>query len=104
MAGIPIYKCIRGTAFAKGYPTPEGFTVLKGSIVSSKIGESFELSNRWNYALRLKLVAEGIIKDRVFQQDYQFKSASAAASVVMGLGISGHVAWQETKEVLDYDV
>lgn len=88
-----LYKCTRGTSNARGFPTPDGFTVMAGSSVSARIAPSFELANKWYYQLRLRLVAEGIIKDSVFQEDYVFRSSTGAASVVMGLAISGRIAW-----------
>ena len=88
-----LYKCTRGTSNARGFPTPEGFTVMAGSSVSARIAPSFELANKWYYQLRLHLVAEGIIRDGVFQKDHVFRSSTAAASVVMGMAISGRVAW-----------
>lgn len=89
------FRCKKGTANARGISSQDGFTVLTGSVVSEHIAPSFELANRWNYELRLRLETVGVIKDRVFQEDYKFKTASAAASVVMGLCISGNAAWEK---------
>lgn len=90
-----LYKCTRGTSNARGFPTPEGFTVMAGSSVSARIAPSFELANKWYYRLRLQLVAEGVIRDGIFQEDYVFKSSTGAASVVMGMAISGRIAWEK---------
>lgn len=47
--------------------------------------------------LREMLEKAGIIADGIFQDDYEFKSLSAAASVVRGCASNGLNAWK-TKE------
>lgn len=87
-------RCKCRTADAVGFPSPGGFTVCKGSLISEDIAGSFDIASKWYYQLRNHLIATGIIQDRVFQQDYEFKSASAAGSVVLGRTSSGNKEWK----------
>lgn len=80
-------------AKAYGYMSANGFTVLKGSTVSATVVKSFETHNY--YALRRKLEQNGTIKDGEFQKDYdEFKSPSAASSVVLGRSSNGQIDWK----------
>ena len=94
-----IYRCTYGGSNATGFPSPGGFTVLKGSIISAKVAPSFECASRFYYKLREQLITDGIIKDGVFQQNYEFKSTTAAASVAVGWTISGTSAWKTYKRI-----
>ena len=85
--------CRKSDAFAIGYAQPNGFIVVKGSFVTSKVAESFECASKRYAALRTELEANGTIRNRIFQKDYCFSSPSAAASVVLGWTCSGNVAW-----------
>lgn len=87
---------VRGV-YAEGYPTASGFLVLKGSVISDHITDSFEIACRWYYALRQQLIADGVIRDRVFTVDYEFKSPTAAASVIIGRMASGNQHWNKTE-------
>lgn len=89
-----LYFCQCKSAKATGFPSPGGFTVCKGSVISKDITASFEISNKWYYQLRNQLISNGIIHDRVFQYDYEFSSASAAGSVVLGRTSSGNKEWK----------
>ncbi|WP_199538230.1 DUF4357 domain-containing protein [Emticicia sp. C21] len=81
--------------YAKAIQTDEGIVVLKSSEVS--ISES----KNYNYsALREKLISEKVIISNqlnklYFVEDYLFKSASAAAAVIMGYSINGRDAWKD---------
>lgn len=78
---------------ARGYVSSNGFTVLKGSQVSKNIVQSFTKDNY--YKLRCKLEAEKIISDGIFTKDYdEFKSPSAASSVVLGRSSNGKTDWK----------
>jgi len=79
--------------------TDEGLVVHKGSrcskdLTKSAVGAPFTKR-------REKMIAEGIIQDNgqglVFTEDYQFKSPSGAASVVMGAHANGWIEWKNTE-------
>ena len=80
-------------ADAKGFVSPGGFTVLKGSVVSEKAAQSMIKAQHKYYLLRLKLEEDGIISGHIFQHDYEFSAPSAAASVVLGFNASGNHYW-----------
>lgn len=72
------YLCCKGNnADGKGFVTPAGFTVQKGTIVSDHTVPSLETRGKTYYDLRLKLEQDGTITDRVFQRDYEFSAPSA---------------------------
>ena len=72
-----------------------GFTVFKGSVVSSYICHSLQNDERYRgyYNWRLRLEDAGVIKNRVFQNDYTFSSPSLAATVVLGASANGNTEW-----------
>jgi hypothetical protein len=79
--------------------TDEGLVVHKGSRCSKDLTKSAvdaPFTKR-----REKMIAEGIIQDigqgLVFTEDYQFKSPSGAASVVMGAHANGWIEWKNTE-------
>ena len=84
---------------AKGFISSGGLTVLKGSTVSEKTVPSLETRGKTYFILRQKLEAEGIIKDRTFQQDYEFNAPSAASAVIMGHTSNGNVDWKDENGV-----
>ncbi len=84
-------SCKVGEGQANGYVSSGGFVVLKNSAVSEAIAGS--LSKGYT-AIREKLIANGTISDGVFQRDYEFRSPSAAASIVKGCMTSGNEAWK----------
>ena len=100
----PVFLCTRNSAEAQGYPVSDGFRVLKGSRVSSNVGEKFRERDTGYYRLRMSLEAGGTIKRGVFTDDYVFDSASAASSVVVGNSSSGNRDWRtkEGKPLLDF--
>ena len=83
---------------ATGRDTSEGFVVYQGATVGKEApsfhGKSYCL-------LRHQLIHDGVIAmtgdTGVFTQDYVFKSASAAASVVRGMQQSGLEHWADAK-------
>lgn len=80
-------------ADAAGYISSNGFTVLKGSKVSLKIAPSFK--NHIYYVLRQSLEKKQIIKNGEFVKDCDdFKSPSAASSVVLGRSSNGKTDWK----------
>jgi len=88
------YRCKKNTANASGFYSPGGFTVIKGSMISDHVAPSFDIGSKFYHRIRNELIATGIIKDRLFQQDYEFTSSTAAGAVVVGSTISGRAAWE----------
>ena len=81
-----------------------GFTVFKGSVVSSYICDSLPLWHQGYYNWRIRLEDEGVIKNRVFQTDYTFSSPSLAATVVLGASANGNTEWHTASGKLLGDV
>ena len=83
-----------------------GFTVFKGSVVSSYICHSLQHDERYRgyYDWRLRLEETGVIKNRVFQTDYTFSSPSLAATVVLGRNATGNTAWRTANGKLLGDI
>ena len=48
-----------------------------------------------NEKLRLRLISDGVIENRIFLKDYLFSSTSAAASVILGSSSSGMEQWKD---------
>lgn len=86
--------CKGETAKATGYVSANGFTVLKGSQVSDHVSDSLKKHVKFYAMLRQQLENDGVIVEGVFQEDYEFKSPSAAADVVKGHSASGNEAWK----------
>lgn len=82
-------------ANASGQSTNEGFVVLKDSSIANFPTNSFP--KNW-LKLRDDLVEEGIIIEKdnklIFNKDYLFTSASAAAAIVMGRSANGLTEWK----------
>ncbi len=93
--GHKIYICRSSGADAEGRKTESGFLVVAESIISAQTTPSFPIANKGYFRLREELIRDGVIKDRVFQQDYEFSSATAAASVICGRTASGKKHWKE---------
>ena len=69
------------------------FILKKGSKISKSVSTSYRA-----YKKTLKRRAEkGILKDRVLQKDYEFKSPSTAGEFVYGTSFNGRIRWK-TKE------
>ena len=81
-------------ANAKGFMSPGGITVMKGSVISSYVVPSMSNGHAKSYyKLRLRLEEEGTISDRIFQHDYEFSAPSAASCVILGHSSNGNVDW-----------
>ena len=80
---------------AKGFISPGGLTVIKGSKVSPSMVPSFETKGKTYYKLRMQLESDGTIENGVFQRDYEFNAPSAASAVVMGHTSNGNVDWKD---------
>lgn len=83
-----------------------GFTVFKGSVVSSYICNSLQSDERYRgyYDWRLRLEDKGVIENRVFQTDYTLSSPSLAATVVLGRNANGNTEWHTANGKLLGDV
>ena len=90
------FICSRKDAKATMRITAGGYTVLSGSSVSSP-SKSFVGSA--SARLRESLESDGTISGGVFKRDYEFKSSSAAASVVCGSPASGNAEWKTSAGV-----
>lgn len=70
-----VYLYCKGSgADAKGFVSSGGFTVLKGSRVSTHTVPSMEVHAKSQFKLRRAMEQEGIITDGVFLRDYEFTS------------------------------
>ena len=90
-----VYLYCKGSgADAKGFVSSGGFTVLKGSRVSTHTVPSMEVHAKSQFKLRRAMEQEGIITDGVFLRDYEFTSPSAASTLVLGRSSNGNVDWK----------
>lgn len=94
---IVVYHLQSTIAKASGYFSIGGFTIQKGSTISKEVTQSLQLACKWYCTLRDQLVADGIIKDGVFQEDYEFSSKTAASSVILGR-TGGNGKWKQHQE------
>ena len=88
-----IYLYCQGSgALAKGFVSANGFTVLSGSVISDHTTPSFKKHSY--HKLRSQLVKSDLIKDNVFQKDYEFNSPSAASAMIWGRASNGNTDWK----------
>lgn len=89
--------CQMKGAEGRGYRTPDGFVVFKGSTAVLQERES---AKNWpaTIAIRKQLIADGTLiqKDGFYEftRDMQFTSPSAAAAVIHGGSANGLIAWK----------
>ena len=88
----------------EGFVSPNGFTVLADTRVSDHVADSFKTHGKTYLRLREKLVSEGIIKEGIFTQDYEFSAPSAASSVILGRTSNGNLAWKNENGTLLRDL
>lgn len=86
--------CKGSGANAKGFISNGGFTVMKGSLVSTHTVPSMEVHAKSMFKLRSVMEKEGIISKSIFARDYEFTSPSAASTVVLGRSSNGNVDWK----------
>ena len=67
--------------------------LLSGSIVSKDVSDSFVGSNSVK-ALRTQLEKQGILIDRILQEDYLFQSQSGAGQFLNGTSFDGNGNWK----------
>ena len=93
--GDTVYLFCKGSgALAKGFISAGGFTVTRGSLVSEHIVPSFEARGKTYYNLRNTLIRDGVIENRTFARDYEFKAPSAASAVILGRTSNGYDDWK----------
>jgi predicted GIY-YIG superfamily endonuclease len=86
-----IYKRGDKKDFGKGHPVKDGFVVSHGSEMSETEKSYIRPSYK---ALRKKLIDEQIVVNGNFVEDFQFASATLAASVINGASANGHTVWR----------
>lgn len=81
-----------GGATAIGRVTPEGFVVLKGTVVNEKT--SMKSLSAGLIKLREKYFNDGRVENLLTTEDILFSSSSAAADFVLGYSVSGPRTWK----------
>ncbi len=85
--------CKGSGAFAKGFISAGGLTVLKDSKISDGTVPSFEGISYCR--LRKQLENDGTIVNGVFKNDYEFNAPSAASAVILGHSSNGNADWKD---------
>lgn len=80
-------------AYAVGEKRDNGFLVLKNSTTVDGFSDGLD-----NYSRKRgkELREKGIIVDNRFVCDYEFKSSSAAANIILGRNSNGRIEWKES--------
>ena len=91
------FYCKGKDAFATGFLSSEGFTVMKGAKVSEKTANSF--IDTAYFKLRQRLIEDQIIVANKFVKDFEFKAPSAASSVILGRATNGKDKWRTSNGV-----
>lgn len=87
----PIYKLAGRGGNVSGYSLDgDNFVVMKGSHIAPDITDGLQTGY---LILRNQLIADGMIVDGTFKEDYTFTSASAAAVVILGRSANGRTEW-----------
>lgn len=87
----PIYKLAGRGGNASGYSLDgDNFVVMKGSRIAPDITDGLQTGY---LILRNQLIADGMIVDGTFKEDYTFTSVSAAAVVILGRSANGRTEW-----------
>ena len=95
-----IYLYCKGAgASAKGFVSSGGFTVLAGSTISDHTVSSLETKGKTYFLLRNALIRDGVIVDRMFTRDHEFKAPSAASAVILGRTSNGNIDWKTSEGV-----
>lgn len=100
-----VYVCTGPGANARGFPTSEGFVVLKGSLARKEIAQS---AKDRHIKRRPSLVDDGSLIDHseqsfIFTKDVVFTSPSNAAQNVLARNANGWTEWvrESDKKTLD---
>lgn len=87
----PIYKLAGRGGNASGYSLDgDNFVVMKGIHIAPDITDGLQIGY---LILRNQLIADGMIVDGTFKEDYTFTSVSAAAVVILGRSANGRTEW-----------
>lgn len=87
----PIYKLAGRGGNASGYSLDgDNFVVMKGSHIAPDITDGLQTGY---LILRNQLIADGMIVDGTFKEDYTFTSVSAVAVVILGRSANGRTEW-----------
>lgn len=87
----PIYKLAGRGGNASGYSLDgDNFVVMKGGHIAPDITDGLQTGY---LILRNQLIADGMIVDGTFKEDYTFTSVSAAAVVILGRSANGRTEW-----------
>lgn len=87
----PIYKLAGRGGNASGYSLDgDNFVVMKGSHIAPDITDGLQTGY---LILKNQLIADGMIVDGTFKEDYTFTSVSAAAVVILGRSANGRTEW-----------
>ena len=87
----PICKLAGRGGNASGYSLDgDNFVVMKGSHIAPDITDGLQTGY---LILRNQLIADGMIVDGTFKEDYTFTSVSAAAVVILGRSANGRTEW-----------
>ena len=87
----PIYKLAGRGGNASGYSLDgDNFVVMNGSHIAPDITDGLQTGY---LILRNQLIADGMIIDGTFKEDYTFTSVSAAAVVILGRSANGRTEW-----------
>ena len=78
---------------AKGFYSSNGFTVLKGSIITKELTPSFNWKDKRNRMLHEYTYVEG--DKLIMTSDKTFSSASTAASFCLGRSANGWTEWKD---------
>ena len=93
VAEDPNFNLAGRGANANGHPTANGtYIVLKGSVIANDVTTGVPdniLSQRED------LISKGIIKNNIFDIDFEFSSASTAAAIILGRSSNGRREWSK---------
>lgn len=78
---------------AKGFISPEGFVICKGSTIREQLSEKSIGKNI--IKLRQQYLNDGTVVDNIFTRDTLFTSPSAASDFVLGNSTSGKEQWKD---------
>ena len=85
----------RRSCDAKGKIDENGYTVLKGSILSSELSSNEKISKK----IRALRDDEKTVKDNKLLKNVTFKSATLSAQFVLGDIVNGLRAWKDSNNV-----
>lgn len=79
---------------ATGLVSPDGFIVLRDSMINENISEKSLSENI--IKLRKQYLSEGSVVNNVLTKNILFSSPSAAADFVYGYSVSGPLSWKNS--------